>query len=260
MPWSWYCSRNASSQPLLAEKFSICKLDAISTAFACNIGPVTRMFWALHFVNNSSIILLTSSFSVFLIFHFLFCEQLLSTEFIMECSFFLIFAIIVFDTPYCLAKLRWLSPFCMRSRTSLFCCKLSSVCKFRLALFSLMQVQYSTMYCITTNTMCTIENNVRYNALTDWLIYHVAWFPTVPFTSELYPYLNENGRTIRARKSDTARRDITTCSIWLAWSTTMVNIGRYKQYPGSISRGKHKTGIQHIKVEKLRRWSYMQTI
>jgi len=39
----------------------------------------------------------------------------------------------------------------------------------------------------------------------------------------------------------------------------MVNIVRYKQYPGSISRGK-QTDIQHIKVEKLRRWSYMQTI
>jgi len=32
-----------------------------------------------------------------------------------------------------------------------------------------------------------------------------------------------------------------------------------KQFPGSISLGK-QTGIQHIKVEKLRRWSYMQTI
>jgi hypothetical protein len=60
---------------------------------------------------------------------------------------------------------------------------------------------------------------------------------TVPFTSELYTYWKENGRTIRVWKSDPARRDITTCSIWLAWSTTMVNIGRYKQYPGSISRG-----------------------
>ena len=36
------------------------------------------------------------------------------------------------------------------------------------------------------------------------------------------------------------RDETTTCSIWLAWSTTMVNIGRYKQYPGSISRGKHR--------------------
>jgi len=39
----------------------------------------------------------------------------------------------------------------------------------------------------------------------------------------------------------------------------MVNTGSYKQHPGSISRGK-QTGIQHIKVEKLRMWSYMQTI
>src|SRR5215475_14413856 len=69
----------------------------------------------------------------------------------------------------------------MRSRTSLFCCKLSSVCNFRLAIFSLMQVQYSTMYCITTNTLCTTENNVRYSALTDWLIYHVVWFRVLNF-------------------------------------------------------------------------------
>ena len=25
------------------------------------------------------------------------------------------------------------------------------------------------MYCITTNTLCTTENNVSYSALTDWL-------------------------------------------------------------------------------------------
>ena len=142
---------------------------------ACNIGPVTGMFWALHFVKNSSTLLLTSSFSVFLIFRFLFCEQLLSTECIMEYSFFLMFAI-VFDMPCCSASLCWLSPFCMHSRTSLFCCKLSSVCNFHLAIFSLMQVQYSRMYCITTNTLCMTENNVRYSALTDWLIYHIAWF------------------------------------------------------------------------------------
>ena len=99
------------------------------------------------FYENSSIILLTSSFSAFLIFRFLFCEQLVSTAFIMECSFFLMFLIVVFDTPYCSASLRWL-----HSRTSLFCCKLSSVCNFRLAILSLMQVSY--------NTVCTIENNV----------------------------------------------------------------------------------------------------
>jgi hypothetical protein len=133
------------------------------------------------------------------------------------------------------------SPFCMRSRTSLFCCKLSSVCNFHLAIFSLMQVQYSTMYCITTNTLYMTENNVRYSALTDWLIYHVTWFRTVPFTSAVFTYWKENGHTIRARKSNPARRDITTTfSTWLPWSTTMVNIGRYKQYLGSISRGKHR--------------------
>ena len=64
---------------------------------------------------------------------------------------------------------------------------------------------------------------------------------TVPFTSEVYTYWQENGRTIRAWKSDPARRDITTtCSIWPAWNTTMINIGRNKQYPGSISHGKHR--------------------
>ena len=72
-----------------------------------------------------------------------------------------------------------------------------------------MQVQYSTMYCITPNTLRMTENNVHYSALTDWIIYYVAWFRTVPFTSELYTYWNENGRTFRARKSDPARRDIT---------------------------------------------------
>jgi len=132
-------------------------------------------------MKNSSIILLTCSFSVFLIFRFLFCEQLLSTEFMMECSFFLMLSNVVFDTPYCSARLRWLSPFCMRSRTSLFCCNLSSVCNFRLAIFSLMQVKYSTMYCITTNTLCTTENNVRYSAPTDWLIYHVVSFRVLNF-------------------------------------------------------------------------------
>jgi hypothetical protein len=69
----------------------------------------------------------------------------------------------------------------MRSRTSLFCCKLSSVCNFHLAIFSLIQVQYSTMYCITTNTLCITENNVRYIALTDRLIYHMAWFCVLNF-------------------------------------------------------------------------------
>jgi hypothetical protein len=55
-------------------------------------------------------------------------------------------------------------------RTSLFCCKLSSICNFRLAIFSLMQVG-----CTTTNTLCTIENNIRCNStLTDWLIYHIV--------------------------------------------------------------------------------------
>src|SRR5215510_9105223 len=86
--------RNASSQPLLAVNFSICKLDAISAAFACSIRPVTGMFRALHFMKNFSIILLTSTFSVFLIFSFLFSEQLLSTAFITECSFFLMFAFV----------------------------------------------------------------------------------------------------------------------------------------------------------------------
>jgi hypothetical protein len=28
--------------------------------------------------------------------------------------------------------------------------------------------------------------------------------------------------------------------IWLAWSTAMVNIDRYKQYHGSISHGQHR--------------------
>ena len=90
---------------------------------------------------------------------------------------------------------------CMRSRTSLFCCKLSSVCNFRLAIFSLMQVQYSTMYCITTKTLCTTENNVHYSALTDWPIYHVAWFRTVPFTSELYTFWKKNGLRFEHEKA-----------------------------------------------------------
>ena len=38
------------------------------------------------------------------------------------------------------------SPFCMRSRTSLLCCKLSSVCNFRLAIFSLMQAFHNVLY------------------------------------------------------------------------------------------------------------------
>ena len=38
----------------------------------------------------------------------------------------------------------------------------------------------------------------------------------------------------------TVTNNIMTCSIWLAWSTTMVTIGRYKQYPSSISCGKHR--------------------
>jgi hypothetical protein len=97
------------------------------------------------------------------------------------------------------------------------------------------------MYCMTTNTLCTAENNVRYSALTYWLIYHEAWFRTVPFTSELYTYWKENSRMIRAWKIDRARWDTTTtCSIWLASSTTMIIIDRYKQYPGSISCGKHR--------------------
>jgi len=37
------------------------------------------------------------------------------------------------------------------------------------------------MYCITTNTLCTTENNARYSALTDWLIYHVVWFRVLNF-------------------------------------------------------------------------------
>jgi hypothetical protein len=50
-----------------------------------------------------------------------------------------------------------------------------------LAIFSLMQVQYPTMYCITTNTLRTTENNVRYSALADWLIYHVVWCRVLNF-------------------------------------------------------------------------------
>jgi hypothetical protein len=36
--------RNFSNQPLLAVNFSICKLDALSAAFAYSIGQVTGMF------------------------------------------------------------------------------------------------------------------------------------------------------------------------------------------------------------------------
>ena len=37
------------------------------------------------------------------------------------------------------------------------------------------------MYCITTNTLCTTQNNVRYSALTDRLIYHLVWFRVLNF-------------------------------------------------------------------------------
>ena len=177
---------------------------------------------------------------------FLFCEQLLSTEFIMECSFFLMFAIVVFDTPYCSASLRWLSPFCMRSRTSVFCCKLSFVCNFPLAIFTLMHGQYSTVYCITTNTLRTTENNVGYSALTDWLIYHVVWYRVLNFClfcwlvyflllqlcmystfHQWTLYILEGERPYDSSAKN--RSSETRHNIWLAWSTTMVNIGRYKQ-------------------------------
>ena len=131
---------------------------------------------------------------------------------------------------------------------------------FHLAIFSVMQVQYSTMYCTTTNTLCTTESNVRYSALTDWLIYHIVWFRVLNFCLfcwlinflllQLCMYITFHQWTLyilegeRPYDSSTKKRssetDITTCSIWLAWSTTMANIGRYKQYPGSISREKHR--------------------
>ena len=140
------------------------------------------MFWALHFMKNSSIILLTSSFSVFLIFHFLFCEQLLSTEFIMERSFFLMCGIAellsltchtvrqAYADSYlsvCAAKLHFSIVNSVLFATSTW--PFSAWCK------------YSTMYCVTTNTLCTIENNVRYSALMDWLIYHIVWFRVLNF-------------------------------------------------------------------------------
>ena len=184
------------------------------------------------------------------------------------------------DTPCCLASLRWLSPFCMCSRTSLFCRKLGSVCNFRLAIYSLMQVQYSTMYCITTNTLWTTENNVRYSALTSWFIYHVFWFRNLNFCLfcwlvnflllQLCMYSTFHQWTLyilegewpynlsmRKQSSETRHNDL------LHLTGLKYYHGQYGQVytvPRLHFSWQTKTGIQHIKVEKLWRWSYMQII
>jgi hypothetical protein len=146
-----FCLRKWSSQPLLAEKFSISSRDAISLSFSCKSEPLTRMFFSRQHRQKSNTLSLSSSCEVLRIL-FLSALQLFFHASVIAALLLLMFKTVDFEMPKSSASFLQLYPLLRRSRTSFFFSNVSStnlhlpMMKTSL-LSSTVSLQMPTQYC-----------------------------------------------------------------------------------------------------------------